>query len=78
MASIQEQYRKANRVIDSCDNHTQLKAAKRYINLFFRMNAKLLKKSNYWVPDSPLVTAMYDKLEMRLWAKTKKLKQHIR
>ena len=74
MATLLEQYSKAMRVVDSCTTPVQLKGAKRYINLFFRQNSKKNKFSNTWTPDSKQVGKMYEKLEMKLWYMSKKLK----
>ena len=62
-------YRKAHRVIDSCQNIVHLNTARRYCNLFFESQSKPLKKNKYNFTEyvtNDLVAEMYERLLFKL------------
>ena len=69
MDSIFAVYRKANKVIDSCENKQHLVGAKKYSNNFFHTFAKFVGYGRYgfreYITDD-LLSSMYEKLQKRI------------
>jgi hypothetical protein len=75
MDNIFETHRKAKSVINSCDDARQLKAAKRYMNLWFKYYTKTNNKGQYIA--STLVRELYEKLQKLMYVKKYKLTKYI-
>lgn len=69
MVSIFGSYKKALKVIESCENKKQLVGAKKYSNNFFQTYAKFVGYSKYgfreYVSDG-MVSDMYNRLQVKL------------
>ena len=75
MKDIWRDYKYAKKVILSCDDHLQLTAARRYMNLWFKKYT-YVGKYNIRVADS-VVPELYDKLKAVLYVKKHELTKHI-
>ena len=75
MNNIFETHRKAKSVINSCDDARQLKAAKRYMNLWFRYHSVRNRKGQFVT--NTLVKELYEKLQKLMYVKKYKLTKYI-
>lgn len=78
MNTIFAVYRKANKVIDSCENKKQLVGAKKYTNYFFHTFAKLVGYSRHGFREylsDDLLTEMYKKLQKKIIEKRNSLNE---
>ena len=75
MDNIFETHRKAKSVINSCDDARQLKAARRYMNLWFKNHAKANKKGQYIT--NTLIRELYESLQKLMYVKKYKLTKYI-
>ena len=75
MDNIFETHRKAKSVINSCDDARQLKAARRYMNLWFKNYATANKKGQYIT--NTLITELYETLQKLMYVKKYKLTKYI-
>lgn len=65
-------YRKAKRVIESCENSDHLKGAKTYMNLWFRSHAERKGKA-YYIDDA--VKRLYESLQKTYYVTKYKLRR---
>lgn len=75
MKNIFQTYRKAKSIVLSCDDASQLKAAKKYINLWFKEYTTVDKKGNRHA--ERLVSDLYEKLLSLMYVKRYELTKHI-
>lgn len=73
--NIFSSYKKAKAVVASCDDALQLKAAKRYVNLWFVAHTEPAR-GNRRVVDT-LTGELYQKLNNQLYVKKYELKRWI-
>lgn len=71
MEYLLQSYEKASKVIESCSSYMQVKAAKRFVNLFFKAYSTSGKKG-IRIADST-VMAMYGELQDKLESKEQNL-----
>ena len=76
MEYLLQSYEKASKVIDSCSSYMQLKAAKSYVNIFFKRYSKAGKKG-IRIADST-VMAMYGELQDKLESKQQNLFKQVK
>lgn len=74
--NIFSSYKKAKAVVLSCDDHSQLDAAKRYVNLFFVNYSSKSKKGNHRVA-TEVAGELYNKLKSLLYVKKYELTKYI-
>ncbi|MDA9111881.1 hypothetical protein N9J42_00180 [bacterium] len=70
-------YKKAKKVIISCETREQLAGAKRFCNLFMKVHSEPINK-RWEVNTTPIVAELYDKLKMLLYFRKHQLNKDIK